>query len=100
MQEYLHEAWNVVLEYWFLIAMLVNTVAMSVFSTAKKTGKVDWLESIMCALFAYGVWFILTWWNLPEGVGVLLGGLIGFKGTNATSKWISKKLGIDLEEKE
>lgn len=99
MDDFLHNVWKSILEYWFLIAMVANAVAMSIFSTAHRNGKVDWLESVMCALFAYGVWFVLSWLNFPEGVGVLLGGLIGYKGTHATSRWISAKLGIDMDKK-
>ena len=51
----------------------------------------------MCALFNYGVWFVLTWLNLPEGIGVRIGGIIGYSGTHITSKWLYKKLGIDVE---
>jgi hypothetical protein len=49
----------------------------------------------MCSLFAYGIWFALSWLNIPEGVGVLIGGFVGFKGTHAVSNWVSKKLGFD-----
>lgn len=97
MQENLHDMWQAILNYWFLIAAITTTFIMALIRTAKKNGKIDYLESIMCALFTYGIWFILTWLNLPESVGVLIGGLIGFKGTTITSKWIGKKLGIDLE---
>lgn len=100
MQENLHDMWQAILNYWFLIAAITTTFIMALIRTAKKNGKIDYLESIMCALFTYGIWFILTWLNLPESMGVLIGGLIGFKGTTITSKWIGKKLGIDLEEKE
>lgn len=97
MQENLHEMWQAILNYWFLIAAITTTFIMALIRTAKKNGKIDYLESIMCALFTYGIWFILTWLSLPESMGVLIGGLVGFKGTTITSKWIGKKLGIDLE---
>ena len=100
MQEHLHDFWQAVLEYWFVIAMILTTTLMAIFRTAKKHGRVDWIESAMCALFAYGIWFVLTWLNLPEGAGVLIGGFIGYFGTHKTSQWLSKRLGIDLEDKE
>ena len=95
MQENLHDFWKVIVEYWFLPATVLTAFLMAVFRTAKTNGKVDWLESAMCALFTYGVWFALSWFNIPEGVGVLVGGLIGFKGTTVISKWVSDKLGLD-----
>jgi lambda family phage holin len=96
-QDSLQEICLKVLEYWFLIAMVATAGLMSVFRTAKNHGKVDWLESAMCALFAYGIWFALSWFNIPEGVGVLIGGFIGYKGTHVISKWVSDKLGMSKE---
>jgi len=63
--------------------------------TAKVNGNVDLLESLMCSLFSYGVYFALTWLNLPAELSGLIGGFLGFKGTNVISQWISKKLGFD-----
>ena len=97
MQENLHDFWKVIVEYWLLIAAITTTFIMAIIRTAKKDGKIDYLESIMCSLLTYGVWFVLTWLNLPEGIDVLIGGLIGYSGTNITSKWLYKKLGIDVE---
>ena len=97
MQENIHDFWQAILNYWFLIAAITTTFVMAIIRTAKKNGKIDYLESIMCALFTYGVWFVLTWLNLPEGIGVLIGGLIGYSGTHITSKWLYEKLGIDVE---
>ena len=94
MQEYLHDFWQAVLEYWFVIAMILTTTLMAIFRTAKKHGRVDWLESGMCALFAYGIWFALSWFNIPEGMGVLIGGFVGYKGTHVISKWVGDKIGM------
>ena len=98
MQENLNDFWKVIVEYWFLPATVLTAFLMAVFRTAKANGKIDWLESAMCALFTYGVWFALSWFNIPEGVGVLVGGLIGFKGTTVISKWVSDKLGFDSDK--
>ena len=97
MEDFLKHATEKLIEYWFLIAAITTTFIMAIIRTAKKGGKIDYLESIMCAIFTYGVWFVLTWLNLPEGIGVLIGGLIGYSGTHITSKWLYKKLGIDVE---
>lgn len=94
MQETLQEIGKGILEYWFLIAMVATAGLMSVFRTAHSKGKVDWLESGMCALFAYGIWFALSWFNIPEGVGVLIGGFVGYKGTHVISKWVGDKIGM------
>lgn len=98
MQENLNDAWAVVLEYWLVISTVLMAVLMAVFRTAKATGKVDWLEAVMCGLFAYGIWFSLSFMNIPEGVGVLVGGMVGYKGTALVSKWIGNKLGINLDK--
>ena len=97
MQEHLDDFWKLLVEYWFLIAAITTTFIMAIIRTAKNNGKIDYLESIMCSLLTYGVWFVLTWLNLPEGIGVLIGGLIGYSGTHITSKWLYEKLGIDVE---
>ena len=97
MEDFLGNMWKTVVEYWFLIAAITTTFIMAIIRTAKNNGKIDYLESIMCSLLTYGVWFVLTWLNLPEGIGVLIGGLIGYSGTHITSKWLYKKLGIDVE---
>lgn len=98
MQDTLQEIGLKVLEYWFLIAAITTAFIMAVIRTAKTNGKIDWLESVMCSIFVYGIWVILSWLNLPEGLGVLIGGLVGYSGTHVTSKWLYKKLGIDTEE--
>ena len=82
MQEHFSDFWKLLVEYWFLPATILTTFLMAVFRTAKVNGKIDWIESMMCAIFAYGIWFSLSWLNIPEGVGVLIGGFVGFKGTN------------------
>ena len=97
MEDFFQDLWKTFVGYWFLIAAITTTFIMAIIRTAKNNGKIDYLESIMCSLLTYGVWFVLTWLNLPEGIGVLIGGLIGYSGTHITSKWLYKKLGIDAE---
>lgn len=99
MEDFLHNTWQTAQEYWVVISMVVMTVLMAVFRTAKTNGKVDWLEAGMCGIFAYGIWFLLSFFNFPEGAGVLLGGMVGFKGTTFVSHWISSKLGFEEGEK-
>lgn len=89
-----------ILEYWLLISMLATAFGMAVMRTAKATGKIDWLESGMCGLFVYGIWLALSWLNIPEGVGVLIGGFVGFKGTTALSNWFSKKFDFEDSKEE
>lgn len=99
MEDFLHNTWQTAQEYWVVISMVVMTVLMAVFRTAKTNGKVDWLEAGMCGIFAYGIWFLLSFFNFPEGAGVLVGGMIGFKGTHFVSSWLSNKLGLSVETK-
>jgi lambda family phage holin len=97
MQEFLHDVGNNIVEYWLVIATVSMATLMAVFRTAKTNGKVDWLEAGMCGIFAYGIWFVLGYFDIPEGAGVLVGGVIGYKGTTLVSNWISNRLGINIE---
>ena len=99
MEDFLHNIWQTAQEYWVVISMVVMTVLMAVFRTAKTNGKVDWLEAGMGGIFAYGIWFLLSFFNFPEGAGVLLGGMVGYKGTHFVSSWLSNKLGLSVETK-
>ena len=96
MEEYGQKVVQTLLEYWLLISTISTAIGMAVMRTAKTSGKIDWLESGMCGLFVYGIWFTLSWFNIPEGVGVLIGGFVGYRGTATLSQWVSKKL--DLED--
>lgn len=97
MQEFFHDVGNSIVEYWLVIATVSMATLMAVFRTAKNNGKVDWLEAGMCGVFAYGIWFSLSFFNFPEGVGVLLGGMVGFKGATTTSSWILSKLNLNKD---
>lgn len=92
MEDFLQGFWKAILDYWFLLLTLIMTVLMAVLRTAKQYGKVDWIEAIICGIFALSVWLILGWFNIPESAGVLIGGMIGFKGSHAVSDWLDKKL--------
>lgn len=101
MEHFFQSAWAVAVEYWQTIAgyffMFLTTLvafSMSMYRTAAEKGKADWLESSMCALFAFGTWFALGFLNLPDGVGVLVGGFIGHIGTVKYSNFIKQKLGM------
>lgn len=97
MEDFSHSVWHVVQEYYLLLATVLMTVLMAVFRTAQNNGKVDWLEAGMCGIFAYGIWFALGFFNLPEGAGVLIGGMVGYKGTALVSAWVAGKAGISIE---
>lgn len=100
MEDFLHGVWHIVQEYYLLIMTVVMTILMAIFRTAKANGKVDWLEAGMCGIFAYGIWFVLGFFSLPEGAGVLIGGMIGFKGTTLVSAWIANKVGISVDKED
>lgn len=87
-------------EYMVLVGIIAVTFLMAVFRTAKQHGKVDWIEAIICGIFALGVWLVLGWFNIPEGGGVLIGGIIGYKGSAAVSEWLSDKFGFDDDKDE
>lgn len=94
MDDFLNGVWHTLQEYWLVISTVAVAFMMAVFRTAKVNGKVDWLEAGMCGIFAYGVWFVLGYFNFPEGAGVLIGGVIGYKGTAMVSSWLTNKLGL------
>lgn len=87
-----------ILEYWYLISMLATTIGMAVMRTMKSQGKIDWLEAGMCSLFVYGIWFVLSWFNIPEGAGVLIGGFVAYFGTARFSNWVIKRFGLEDKE--
>ena len=95
MNDFLHTAWTVLSEAWLLILSVLVAWGMAMGRTLKANGKFDWVESVMCGFFALGVYYALSWLNLPEGDGVLISGFIGYKGTTVVSHWISKKLGFE-----
>ena len=95
MEEYIKNTWDCIVEHWFLIASVSIAFIMAVMRTAKADGKVDWLEASMCGLFTYGLWFVLSWFNIPEGASVLIGATVGFKGAQMISAWMVSKVGMD-----
>ena len=95
MQENLHDFWQAMLEYWFLIAMMITTITMAMFRTAKHYGKIDYLEAAMCAIFAYGVYFVLGWFKIPPEASVLVGGFVGWLGTAKIAAIVQDKLGFE-----
>lgn len=95
MSDFLHNIWQSVIEYWLLFSTIFAAFLMSVFRTAKMTGRIDWLESSMCGLFAWGIWLVLGFFNIPDGAGVIIGGMVGYSGTHLVSKWIGRKLGFN-----
>ncbi|WP_336943358.1 phage holin family protein [Acinetobacter modestus] len=86
-QTFLDWLYAILVNYSWLVASFILTVLLAVFRTAKKYGKVDWLEAIICGLLTIAIASILSWLNLPNEVGIFFGGVIGFKGT----KWVDQK---------
>ena len=95
MQDNLNDFWKVIVEYWLLIAMVITTVVMAMFRTAKQHGKIDYLEAAMCAIFAYGVYLVLGWFKIPPEASVLVGGFVGWLGTARVAAIVQDKLGFE-----
>lgn len=70
-------------------------VMLSIFSTAKKHGKVDWLEALICGGLTVAIASILGYFNLPNQLAVFIGGFIGFKG----SLWVEEKFNHAFQQK-
>ena len=98
MEDFLSNVWKGVVEHWLVIASVSSAILMAIFRTAKNHGKIDWLESLTCGVFSFGVWYALGFFGIPEGLGVLIGGMIGHIGSVKFSKWVTKKLGFDIKK--
>ena len=98
MEDFLNNAWKGVVEHWLVIASVSSAILMAIFRTAKNHGKIDWLEAGMCGLFSYSIWFVLSWFNVPEGAGVIIGATIGYRGTHFVSDWLLDKFCLENKE--
>lgn len=76
---YLSEAW---LHAKVAAMSFVMATLMAVLRTKAQRGRVDLLESIMCGLFAVGIWSFLDWFSIPQTVSVGLASAIGYFGTH------------------
>lgn len=90
-QSFMDWAVDMFIAYWWILASFLLTVLLAVFRTAKKYGKVDWLESFICGLLTIAIASLLSFLNLPNEVGIFLGGVIGFKGTIWVDQKVSEK---------
>lgn len=70
-------------------------VFISVFSTAKKHGKIDWLEALICGGLTVAIASVLSYINLPNQLAVFIGGFIGFKG----SLWVEEKFNQEYQRR-
>ena len=91
------------MEFWKWIQELINTFGtamasflmgffMAFLRTKKKSGKGDFLESIMCGLFSVGIWSLLEWLKIPQIVAVGIASGVGYMGTHFVSNIIKKKV--------
>lgn len=70
-------------------------VFISIFSTAKKHGKIDWLEALICGGLTVAIASVLSYINLPNQLAVFIGGFIGFKG----SLWVEEKFNQEYQRR-
>lgn len=94
MEEFFKGVADTLINYGLAIATVLSAIVMAVFRTAQRNGRVDLIESVMCGVFAWGCWFILGWLGLPEGGGVLIGGMIGYLGSSTVGAWLANRFGI------
>ncbi|MEX5367820.1 phage holin family protein [Acinetobacter haemolyticus] len=74
------------------IASFVMAFFMGILRTAK-TGKADIIESIMCGLFAVGIWSCLEWFGVPQLVAVGMASGVGYFGTHWVGNFFKTWLG-------
>lgn len=79
------------------LASFIMGFLMAFLRTKKKSGKADFAESIMCGLFAVGVWSLLEWLKIPEIVAVGMASGVGYMGTHFVSNIIQKKADVKNE---
>lgn len=70
-------------------------VFISIFSTAKKHGRIDWLEALICGGLTVAIASVLSYINLPNQLSVFIGGFIGFKG----SLWVEEKFNQEYQRR-
>lgn len=92
---FLEILYNFIVTYGIAIGSFVLAMLISIFTTAKKHGKVDWLEAIICGLLTLAIASILGWLKLPEQLAIFVGGLVGFKG----STWVDTKFNKFYDDK-
>lgn len=77
----------------FLLAVL-----LAVFRTAKKYGKADWVEALICGALTLAAASLLEWMKFPSQLAIAVGGVIGFKGSQWTNSLIDKKLDVKEDQ--
>lgn len=70
----------------------VMATLMAVFRTKAQRGRVDLLESIMCGMFAIGIWSFLDWFGIPQTASVGIASAIGYFGTHWLADFIKNYL--------
>ncbi|WP_323842949.1 phage holin family protein [Moraxella sp. Pampa] len=87
--QYLSEVW---LHTKIAATSFMMATLMAVFRTKAQYGRVDLLESIMCGLFAIGIWSFLDWFHIPQTASVGLASAIGYFGTHWLADFIKEYL--------
>ena len=85
--------WKAIQENSLLLTAVATAFTMNIMRSLQKSGKISWLEAAMCGLFTFSIWFILGLAKLPDGAGVTVGGIIGYKGTQWFAAWFTHKFG-------
>ena len=85
--------WKAIQENSLLLTAVGTAFLMSALRATQKSGKISWIEAIMCGLFTFCIWFILGLAKLPSGAAVTIGGVIGYKGTQWFAVRFTTKFG-------
>lgn len=92
----MNEQLETIVKFWFhfkiAIAAFAMAFLMAIFRTYKTNGRVDFIESIMCGMFAIGIWTFMDWLEVSQIVSVGLASAVGYFGTHAVSEFIKRKL--------
>lgn len=60
----------------------------------KRDGDFNWVESTICGLLGMSVWFLVSWFNIPEMAAVGIASFMGCLG----SHWITEIVKSRMEK--
>ncbi|KAF1026198.1 MAG: hypothetical protein GAK29_01460 [Acinetobacter bereziniae] len=95
----LFKAVNFGIEHGYTVMGIIAAFLVAFWRTSQQKGKGDWLEAGICSTFTLSLSVLLEWMKLPIQLSILIGSFVGYIGAAKISKIISKKVGLEDDEK-